>query len=316
MRTLTVGTDYSGIEAPIVALNGIKQKISHEFSSDICPHATKVIRALFTPRVFFTNALTPRTLPSQLDIYVAGFPCPAFSSLKTSLASKQKIEKPLKHFHNCLSVIKTCKPKVFILENVKNIKHTLKGKIWKCVQRDLEAKCRKNYYLVAHVLNTKNYGILQNRERVYIVGLRKDIAARSLSCPKTIKSNLKFEDIIERNAQRRSLSPRHEKRLRDCAKQYQHPVFMSMNLGYLGCQGSKIPPCLTRLGRGIYWSKKKILTTVREELRLQGFPDTFKFPEGMSDTVCRQLIGNSMSVNVLKAIFKQIFKETKLTQSR
>jgi len=54
---------------------------------------------------------------------------------------------------------------------------------------------------------------------------------------------------------------------------------------------------------------------VREELRLQEFPDTFKFPEGMSDTVCRQLIGNSMSVTVLKTLFEQIFKETKLRKA-
>jgi site-specific DNA-cytosine methylase len=74
--------------------------------------------------------------------------------------------------------------------------------------------------------------------------------------------------------------------------------------------------CLTRRGGGAYWSGAHILSTVREELRLQGFPDSFRFPEGLSESACRGLSGNSMSVNVLRALFKQIFREAKLASSQ
>ena len=70
MQILTVGTDYSGIEAPIVALKSLHQKISHEFSSEICQNATKVIKACFKPKVLFSNALAKRVLPRKLDIYM------------------------------------------------------------------------------------------------------------------------------------------------------------------------------------------------------------------------------------------------------
>lgn len=316
MRTLLVGTDYSGIEAPIIALKGMNQKISHEFSSEICPHATKVIEARFRPKVLFENALSRRKLPSQLDIYIAGFPCPVFSQINSLTGNHANVQKPLLHFQNCLSVVKSCKPKVFILENVKNIKYTAKGRIWKSMQRSLETTCKQNYHLVAHVLNTKDFGIPQNRERIYIIGLRKDIAVKPLSCPKMKPLKLKFEDLVEKRGRRRPISLQTQRRIDKCGKKYAYPTFMSFSLLFRRCHGSKIPPTLSKHGQGIYWSKKKILSTVREELRLQGFPDSFKFPEGMSDSVCRQLIGNSMSVNVLKAIFKQIFKETKLRKAR
>ena len=316
MPPLRVGTDYSGIEAPIVTLRALHQPVSHEFSSEICPHATKVIKALFKPKVLFANALKQRTLPSKLDIYVAGFPCPIFSQINSLTGNHADARNPLVHFKNCLSVVKACKPKVFILENVKNIKHTQGGKIWKKLHQSVRNVCESHYHLVTHKMNTKDYGAPQNRERMYIIGLRNDIARKPLSCPKTKPLKIKFEDIMEKRAQRRAISPKMQQRYDKCSKQIPLSSFMPVSILRMKCCGSPLPPCLTRRGEGIYWSKRNILTTVREELRLQGFPDTFKFPEGMSGTVCRQLIGNSMSVNVLKALFKQIFKETKLRKAR
>lgn len=316
MPPLRVGTDYSGIEAPIVTLRALRQPVLHQFSSEICPHATKVIKALFNPEVLFTNALQQRTLPSKLDIYVAGFPCPVFSKLNSLTGNHADVRNPLKHFKNCLSVVKACKPKVFILENVKNIKHTQGGTIWKRLQQHLRKECQSRYHLVSHVMNTKDYGLPQNRERVYIIGLRKDIAREPLSRPKPKKLKIKFEDIMEKQASRRTINPRMQQRYDACSKQLPlSSCFMPVSILRMKCSGSSLPPTLSKEGRGIYWSRKKIMTTVREELRLQGFPDTFKFPEGMSHTVCRQLIGNSMSVNVLKALFKQVFKETKLREA-
>ena len=312
MRTLTVATDYSGIEAPLLALTSMRQKISHEFSSETCSNATQVIKARFNPKRLFPNALTKRILPRKLDIYVAGFPCPVFSSISALGGYHQNERNPLKHFKNCILVAKACKAKVFILENVKNIKHTQGGQIWKRLQQHLRKECGSQYHLVSHVLNTKDYGIPQNRQRVYIIGLRRDIAFKALSCPQKVPLTLRFEDLMEKRAQRRTISLKTQRRYDSCATRFAYPIFMSITLPH--CSGSKTPVCLTKSGQGMYWSKKNIVTTVREELRLQGFPDTFKFPEGMSDTVCRQLIGNSMSVNVLKALFKQIFKETKLTK--
>ena len=270
----------------------------------------------FNPATLFEDALQPRTLPSKLDLYIAGFPCPVFSKLNSLTGKHRFVKNPLKHFKNCLSVVKACKPRVFILENVKNIKHTEGGRIWTRLQRHLRSACQSQYHLASHVMNTRDYGVPQNRERVYIVGLRRDVARKPLSLPKARPLTMKFEDIMEKRVPRRVISPKMRQQYDACAKRlHLLSVFMPVSILRMKCTGSSIPPTLSKEGRGLYWSKEKILTTVREELRLQGFPDTFAFPEGMSDTVCRQLIGNSMSVNVLKALMNQIFEETKVRQA-
>ena len=74
------------------------------------------------------------------------------------------------------------------------------------------------------------------------------------------------------------------------------------------CQASKSPPTLTRRGEGIYVSGRNIVLTLREEMRLQGIPEWFSFPEGISDRQASGLVGNSMSVDVLKALFRELLK--------
>ena len=100
MRPLRVGTDYSGIEAIAVALRELRQPMKHLFSSEICPHARKVIRMCFNPATLFEDALQPRTLPSKLDLYIAGFPCPVFSKLNSLTGKHRFVKNPLKHFKN------------------------------------------------------------------------------------------------------------------------------------------------------------------------------------------------------------------------
>ena len=58
----------------------------------------------------------------------------------------------------------------------------------------------------------------------------------------------------------------------------------------------------------MYSSKYRLLTTLREDMRLQGIPDFFHFPADMSDTVAREMVGNAMSVDVLKCLFRELHK--------
>ena len=306
---LTIGTDFSGIEAPLVALRALRVKVSHEFSSEICPDARRVIEET-PPRILFGDVRkrSSRDLPRSLDIYVAGFPCQIFSPINRMTGHHAVVRRPLRFFAECLKVIHRCRPKVFILENVKGLQTTNGGRIYKNLNRELDNVCSKDYHLAVHILNTKDYGLPQNRERLFIVGLSKKIARAPLPCPKPKILKMSFKDLMEKNVRRRPISRVWQAKLDACAKQYTGDVFMSPNLVYLGCSASSIPKCLTQEGRGVYWSKTRKLSTIREELRLQGFPDSFHFPDGILDSKARKLIGNSMSVNVLRAIFTEIFK--------
>jgi len=79
-RPLRVGTDCSGIEAPILALRRLKIPFVHEFSSEIDPYCISTIQANFDPKIIFGDIKT-RTLKDIPDIdgYVCGFPCQPFS---------------------------------------------------------------------------------------------------------------------------------------------------------------------------------------------------------------------------------------------
>lgn len=114
-----------------------------------------------------------RRLP-DVDLYVCGFPCQSFST-----AGKRKGVKDRRGtiIYSCLNTIKAKKPRYFILENVKGIlsidkkdKNEKYGETWKTIWSELEKLKRLGYSIDWKVMNTREYGIPQNRERVYIVG--------------------------------------------------------------------------------------------------------------------------------------------------
>ena len=165
---LKIGTDCSGIEAPIQAIEKICDKYSlsysHEFSSEINQYAIKLIQGNYSPKIIFDDITKRDTkeLP-DIDIYVSGFPCQPFSRANKF---KTPVDPRLNLFKNCLDVIFHCKPKVFILENVKTLVTLNNGSYFKEIIEQLENK--EMYVVNWKVLNTKDYGIPQNRERVII----------------------------------------------------------------------------------------------------------------------------------------------------
>ena len=120
---IKIGTDCSGIEAPIEALKNICNKydlsFEHEFSSEICEYATEYIKNNHNPKILFNNMTKRKSkdIP-YVDIYVSGFPCQPYSR-----ANKYKtpVDSRLNLFEDCIRVIKTVNPKFFILENVKTL---------------------------------------------------------------------------------------------------------------------------------------------------------------------------------------------------
>ena len=171
-----IGTDCSGIEAPIAALRQLQIPYQHMWSSDIDKYVIQSIKANYEPEILFGDPDGPypdgditkrdNSILPDIDLYVAGFPCQPFSN-----AGQRKgfNDKRGNVFWSCLDVIKTKRPKYFILENVKALISHQKGHTWRVIWSSLQIE---GYTTKWKVLNTKDYGIPQNRQRVFIVGKR------------------------------------------------------------------------------------------------------------------------------------------------
>jgi len=279
MKKIRVGTDCSGIEAPIQALRKLKIPFSHEWS-----------------KILFEDITKPRKLP-KTDLYVCGFPCQPFST-----AGKGKGFNDIRGtiFYYCIKTIKKTKPTIFILENVKGLLSNNQGKTWETIQSVLATL--KEYNIYHKILNTRHYGIPHNRERIFIVGIRKDKQKREFHWPKPIKCKdiHSYIDYSVRKKDNPFQSCRHKIKK-------SKGIFIESLLININSSNSYKQYCPSLMCTNTLWCKPlHRYATIKEKLSLQGFPKTFK--QVVSDTQLSKQIGNSMSVNVLIKLINEILK--------
>ena len=131
----------------------------------------------------------------QVDLFVGGSPCQSFS-----LVGKQRGLEDTRGtlFYEYARLIDEIKPKVFIYENVRAVVSHDNGKTWKKMQ---EVFSELGYNFSWKVLNAKDYGIPQNRERLFVVGFRNDLKlTSSFSFPEPIELIKKMKDFLMDNA--------------------------------------------------------------------------------------------------------------------
>ena len=177
--SIKVGTDCSGIDVPIIALNESGISFVHKFSSDNDPKAQETIQANSEPEFLYDDVQNrDNDKVPYVDLYVAGFPCQPFSTM----GKQQGFEDDQGRgtiFFDILDYIRTKLPKVFILENVKGLVTLDKGKHMNKVlkllrQIRLRDDDTKAYDVKWKLMNTKELGIPHSRPRWYCVGIRKD----------------------------------------------------------------------------------------------------------------------------------------------
>ena len=301
MRTIRIGTDCSGIEAPIQALKKLKIKYSHEWSCEIDKHAQKSIKANYNPKTLYDD-ITKRQVSKlpDIDIYVCGFPCQTFSIAGNRQGFNDT--RGIIFFH-CIKVIRKKQPTVFILENVKGLLSHDNGDTWKTVLNILNKL--KDYNIYHKVLNTRHYGIPQNRERIFIVGIKKSqMNEKVFEFPqkKKMKDVHSYIDISDISKDIPMPS------VKDSIKRSKS-VFVDLNfinkIGKHSYPFQIYTPTILRSST-LWCVPMKRRANVKEHLSLQGFPKSFK--QVVSDRQLKMQVGNSMSVNVLVQLFKCIFK--------
>ena len=137
-----------------------------------------------------------KTLPDDIDFISYGFPCQDISIAGSQKGftddDGNKTRSGL--FFDALRIIEHCQPKVAIAENVKNLVGKGMKKNFDAVLSGLDAAGYNNYY---QVLNAKDYGTAQNRERVFIVSIRKDIDDGTFKFPDPVELDKVLLDYLD-----------------------------------------------------------------------------------------------------------------------
>lgn len=251
----------------------------------------------------------------RFDFLLAGFPCQAFSvaGYREGFKDRKKRGELFFEIARILDIPEEEKPMGMFLENVKNLEGHDGGRTFEVISKTLHDL---GYHTKKDVLNSKEYGNLpQNRERIYIVGFKSKDCIDKFSFPNPKKLTVKVTDLLDKKVDEKyyyngkPLFDRVKDDIKEIGKVYQ------WRRKYVRENKNGVCPTLTaNMGMGghnvpIIKDKKGIRKlTPRECARLQGFPDSYKFPLELADSRLYKQIGNSVSIPVIESIAIQIKK--------
>lgn len=252
------------------------------------------------------------------DILCAGFPCQPFSIAGKRLGFEDARGTL---FFEVARILRDKRPKGFILENVAGIVSHDNGKTLEVIISILK---ELDYSVVWKVLNAKDYGIPQNRNRWYCVGVdnkKYDKIIAEDVFPEKIKLNTFLSEYIMKQVDSTydvSEIAKHNMNIhiddflkKEKIKNGQPIIANNIRPSKVSFSANGISPCLTaKMGTGgnnvpvIYELGRKL--TERECLRIMGFPETYKIKENYSQTY--KQIGNSVVINLIDTISKNLIK--------
>lgn len=354
-RTIRLATSFSGIGAIEHAFHRLGLNVNIQFAGDIDEDCKKAYFANYdiTDDKWHTDIhdFDAKSFKGKVDLFVGGAPCQAFS-MRGKRGGFEDTRGTL--FREFARIVIECKPKVFIFENVKGMLNHDKGNTWRTIKQTFEEDCGYDVYY--QVLNGKDYGMPQSRERIYCIGFRRET---EFKYPKPVSLEKTVFDFLEHTFDKKYLlkqkgvrfiteSINHQKSytqingdIQLCQKRNQqfnwhgdfifHPALKSdtstaiTDENYFctndfeeqyfiqkGCGKYAIIPkgkdTMEMINKGdndidpTHGRYRKL--TPRECLRLMGFDDSFKIV--VSDTATYKQAGNSIIVNVLMALLKQM----------
>ncbi|MEP5613502.1 MAG: DNA cytosine methyltransferase [Cyclobacteriaceae bacterium] len=315
---------FAGIGGFRIAMQSLGGKCV--FTSEWDEQAKKTYQANFGDVPFgdITTEETKRFIPDGFDVLCAGFPCQAFS-IAGRRGGFEDTRGTL--FFDVAEIIKRKKPKALFLENVKGLLNHDRGKtlttILNVLRNDL------GYYVPdPKILNAKEFGVPQNRERIFIVGFRSDLGINSFDYPKPTKKKVAFKDIKEGEvvSVKYYLSDTY---LNTLIRHKERHASKGNGFGYEIISDDSTANAVVCGGMGrernlVYDHRLEDFTPVthikgevnrkgirkmtpREWARLQGFPDNFLIP--VADASSYKQFGNSVAVPAIRATANEIIKK-------
>lgn len=226
--------------------------------------------------------INEKTLP-DFDLLVGGFPCQSFSIAGKRLGFNDTRGTL---FFEIARIIREKQPRLLVLENVKGLLSHDKGSTFATIISTLD---ELGYDIQWQVLNSKNHGVPQNRERVFIIG-----HLRGTSRPQVFPFGNDTGEIIQ-TVKRKRITTGRTRNFGSSAQLHAPDEICSTMTSSMGTGGNNVP-CI--LG-----SKIRRLTP-KECERLQGFPDDWT--AGVSDTQRYKQCGNAVTVNVIRDIMEKL----------
>lgn len=260
------------------------------------------------------------------DICLAGFPCQAFSMAGKHGGFEDNYRGRCRGtlFQDVVRICEHHQPRVIFCENVKGLTIHDHGRTFEVIRGAFE---EIGYTVFYKVLNSKDFGVPQNRERIYLVCFRNDIAPAEFNFPEGAQNEVCIRDIMDPAPipPKYYLSDTYVNTLR--AHKARHEA-RGNGFGYVireldGIAGTIVCGGMGREGNLIIDERPHSMIptthirgqinnegirkmTPREWARLQGFPEDFVLP--LSDVHLYKQFGNSVTVNVIEAIANQIYQ--------
>ncbi|MFA5574447.1 MAG: DNA cytosine methyltransferase [Brumimicrobium sp.] len=314
---------FAGIGGFRLALQNLGGKCV--FTSEWDKDAKRTYKANFgeTPFGDITKKETKQYIPDNFDVLCAGFPCQAFS-----IAGKRGGFEDTRGtlFFDVAEIIKRKQPKAVFLENVKGLRNHNGGKtlatILNVLRNDL------GYFVPEpEIVNAKDFGVPQNRERIYIVGFHSSTGVNEFNYPKPLNKKVTFADVKEEKvpATKYYLSTQYLQTLKNHKERHKSKgngfgyaiipddgISNAIVVGGMGRERNLVldhritdfTPTTHIKGKVNRQGIRKM--TPREWARLQGFPDSFIIP--VSDSSAYKQFGNSVAVPAIQATANEILK--------
>lgn len=340
---MRIGTLFSGIGAPE---QGAKRVYGDALKMSFACEWDKFARQSFLENYDIDEAhyhkdiydMDGTAYEGKVDILIGGSPCQAFSiaGLRKGLGDQRG-----ELIYEYIRIVDEVKAPIIIYENVKGMLSIGHGKT---IKEFVSALRDIGYHCHYSVINSKDYGVPQNRERLFLVGFLDDELYHSFSFAPKVKLTKRLRDVLESEVDEKYY-------LKNCVVDFTCKTEQVEGLITSGIEGNEIlkrvyktdtfaptihtmqggnqEPKIMQLGRGFNQGGEHYICptltinsfehnnfvqepyrirklTPRECLRLQDFPDTFK--QIVSDSQLYKQAGNSMTVAVLEMIFGQIEK--------
>ncbi|MET3537263.1 DNA mismatch endonuclease Vsr [Chryseobacterium limigenitum] len=315
---------FAGIGGFRLALQNLGGKCV--FTSEWDKYAKKTYKANFgeTPFGDITKDSTKSYIPDGFDVLCAGFPCQAFS-----IAGKRGGFEDTRGtlFFEVAEIIKKKQPKAIFLENVKGLRNHDKGKTLSTILNVLREDL--GYFVPEpEIINAKNFGVPQNRERIFIVGFHPNTGITDFSYPEPSDEKITFADVKEENVvpTKYYLSTQYLQTLENHKARHESK---GNGFGYNIVADDEIANAVVCGGMGrernlVYDDRIRDFTpttkikgevnrqgirkmTPREWARLQGFPENYIIP--VADASAYKQFGNSVAVPAIQATAKEIIKK-------
>ncbi len=261
---------------------------------------------------------------NKIDLFVGGSPCQSFS-IAGARGGFEDARGTL--FYEYCRLVNEIQPKIFIYENVYGVLTHDKGNTWKVMQNSFDSL---GYHYQWKILDAKDYGIPQGRRRLYVVGFKDKKEYEKFKFPEPIELKYTMQDFLVENTKEGNVINKNGKLIitEKIGEEPEEKYYLSEKLKkYVLSPGTKnfmhadakidLPiarALLSTQGNSHRASVNNYVTTngriraltVRETYRLMGFPDDFKIVVSKAQALKQS--GNSIVVDVLVAILKEIYK--------